>query len=69
MSFSYNNYKESRDKIFSFYIDITTARGGPETLDNDSIQCCKICATKGFPHKLIIFQKNCCHKMDPVRLL
>ena len=40
-SFSFDNYKF----------------GGSRSLENNRIRSCKVCATNGFPHEAIIFQK------------
>jgi hypothetical protein len=63
MSFSHSNYTHYKDKFFP--LDEQNYAGGPGSMENDKIKCCKICAANGFPHEAIIFRKTIVVKWIP----
>jgi hypothetical protein len=50
---------------FSSLIYEDTSIGGPGSLDNEKIKCCKICASNDFFHEPIIFKKVVVEKWIP----
>lgn len=49
------NHDKHNDVFFDF--ENSNFARGAGSIDNNKIKICKICATNGFPHEAIIFQK------------